>query len=276
MTTLTVRSAAVIALVCSWWAASRAISPVVLETHVVLRVEAVTVGGTESKGTGVSRSAEVGPDKPVTVDLRVPWDSEGRVIDVRLVVALSSASPSGGVTLRCTSTASASGRTPVRARRDFQLADDGAGLFEVYGDGAERLVLTLQGERVERAVVRKLATPGDPVRFVVVIEGVAGERSAALETNEFRSFVGQSVEYSFQQGPGDGRESIRLVLLPVSIAGDLITIQVEISGVLPGPNGPTMLNRTERIVASRRSTTPIAATVGTPPSGYRFQVTPDF
>jgi len=62
----------------------------------------------------------------------------------------------------------------------------------------------------------------------------------------------------------------------VSISGDLITIQVQISGVLPSSDGPALLSRTERIIASRGSTTMVAATVGTPPSGYRFQVTPDF
>jgi hypothetical protein len=114
------------------------------------------------------------------------------------------------------------------------------------------------------------------VKFLIAVEGVAGERSEILQTNEVRSFVGQSVEYGFQLGPSDGRESIRLVLLPVSITGDLVTIQVDISGVLPGPDGPAMLSRTERIVASRGATSKVAATVGTPPSGYRFQVTPDF
>jgi len=267
---------AVLAIAGCWGSASRAIAPVVLETRVVLRVEAITVDMDHSKATGAVGSVEAGPSGPVTLDLDVPWGGVGATVAVHLVVTLGSIDPEGGVTVRCASTATTAGHPPERASRDLRLADEGTGLFEVFGEGDRRLLLTLQGERVERPVVRKAPVLGDPVKFSIAVEGIAGERSEILQTNEVRSFVGQSVEYSFQLGPIDGRESIRLVLLPVSITGDLITIQVDIGGVLPSPEGPMMLNRTERIVASRGSTSKIAATVGTPPSGYRFQVTPDF
>jgi hypothetical protein len=252
-----------------------AIAPIALETHVVVRVEALTLSGGQSIATGTSGNLEIGPGTPGTVDLRVPWVPAGSAVTVRLVLALASVS-ADGVILQCTSTASAAGDPPSRASRELRLGDEGDGLFEVYGAGGRRILLTLHAERVERPVVRGLATPGDPVRFVVAVEGVAGDQSALLETNEIRSFVGQSVEYSFRQGQNGERESIRLVILPVSITGDLITLQVEISGVLPGPDGPSILSRTDRVVASRRSTTAVPATVGTPPNGYRFQVTPDF
>ena len=252
-----------------------AIPPVGLETHVVVRVEALTLDGGESSPTGVSGHLEVGPGAPGTLELRVPWAPPGSTVAVRLSLALSSVS-ADGVVLQCTSLATVAGDSPARASRELRLADEGDGLFEVFGTGGRRVLLTLHAERVERPVVRGVATPGDPVRFLVAVEGVAGDRSAVLETNEIRSFVGQSVEYSFRQGQNEERESIRLVILPVSITGDLITLQVEVSGVLPGPDGPSLLSRTDRVVASRRSTTPVPATVGTPPSGYRFQVTPDF
>lgn len=255
--------------------AVRAIPPVVFETHVVLRIDALTVVGGRSTATGVRQQIEIGPAKPQAADLRVPW-GDGPAIDVHLQVSLASASPDGSLTLRCESRAGAPGRAPLRASRDLHLSDEGAGIFEVYGDGEQRLLLALQGERVERPAVAAAPTVGAPVRFTVAVEGVAGDRSALLETNEMHTFVGASVEYSFNTGQGEGREAIRLVLLPESIAGDLITIRVEIGGVLPGASGPVLLNRTERIVASRRSTSFVAATAGTPPAGYRFQVTPDF
>jgi hypothetical protein len=85
--------------------------------------------------------------------------------------------------------------------------------------------LTLHAERVERPVVRAAPTPGAPVRFEIAVEGVAGDKSAVLETNEMRSFVGQSVEYSFQFGPAEGRESLRLILLPVSISEGMMTME---------------------------------------------------
>jgi hypothetical protein len=271
------RSVVALALALSGGAAGRAVAipPVALETHVVVRVEALVLEGGHSSATGASGRAEVGPSAPATIELQVPWATTGSSVAVRLILALSSVG-ADGVVLRCNSTATAPGDPPARASRELRLADEGDGLFEVYGDGARRVLLTLRAERVERPVVRGAVTPGDPVRFVVAVEGVAGDRSAVLETNEIRSFVGQSVEYSFRLGQNDERESLRLVILPVSITGDLITLQVDVSGVLPGPDGPALLSRTDRIVASRRSTTPVPATVGTPPSGYRFQVTPDF
>jgi len=252
-----------------------AIAPVSLETRAVVRVEALTLEEGQSAATGSSGHAEVGPSSPATIDLRVPWGPAGDTVGVRLTVKLSAASEDG-VVLECASTATSAGTPPVRAFREFRIADEGDGLFEVFGDVGRRLLLTIHAERVERPVVRGPVNPGDPVRFVIAVEGISGEHSAVLETNDVRSFVGQSVEYSFHLGQNEERESIRLVILPISITGDMMTMQVDVSGVLPGPDGPALLSRTDRIVASRRSTTPVLATVGTPPSGYRFQVTPDF
>mgnify|MGYP001269063210 CR=1 FL=1 len=64
--------------------------------------------------------------------------------------------------------------------------------------------------------------------------------------------------------------------MPASIAGDLVTIDADISGALPGTGGTTLVSRRERIVASRGATSRVRATAGTPPAGYQFQVTPEF
>jgi hypothetical protein len=114
------------------------------------------------------------------------------------------------------------------------------------------------------------------VRFLIAVLRVDGERTLPLETDDLHTFVGQSVEYSFRQGQDAGLEAVRLTLLPVSVSGDLLTIDAEISGALPGADGTTLVSRRERIVASRRATSRLAATAGTPPAGYQFQVTPEF
>jgi len=62
----------------------------------------------------------------------------------------------------------------------------------------------------------------------------------------------------------------------VSISGDVVTIEAEISGALPGEGGTVLVSHNEKIAASRQATSRLSATTGTPPSGYRFQVTPDF
>ncbi|HEX4826461.1 MAG TPA: hypothetical protein VFV19_19335 [Candidatus Polarisedimenticolaceae bacterium] len=252
-----------------------ALQPVSVESHALLHLEAIAVGDGPAEATGITKDAEVGPRRPEIIDLRVPWGDGA--LDVRLTVALApTGREDGEITLRCSSTVTPTGRGPARATRDLSFADGGSGLFEIFGDGARRLVLTLHGERVDRAVAGPIAPPGDPVRFLVAVEGVAGDHSEVLQTNELHSFVGESVAYEFRLGSGANDENLRLVLVPESIDGELITIRAEIKGLIPGADGPVKVDRTQRIVATRRATTPVPATVGTPPSGYRFQITPDF
>jgi hypothetical protein len=249
---------------------------VAVETHVVLTIDAMTVDGDRSTTAGLSREAELGPSQPATVDFSVPWGPDGARLSVRFEARLTSVSPDGEAVLLCESTVTRAGRTPVRSSREIRLADEGSGLFEIFGDNSRRLLLTLRGEQVARAVVRPPAAVGAPVRFLVAIERVDGERIVPLETNELNTFVGQSVEYSFRQGQDEGLEVVRLVLLPSSISGDIVTIEADLSGALPGSGGTVLVSRRERIVASKGATSRVSATTGTPPAGYRFQVTPDF
>jgi hypothetical protein len=253
-----------------------AMPPVSVEPHVLLHVEALIADDGPARAVGVSADLEVGPRKSEIGTLRIPWGRAGTPVVVDLAVTLAPSAPGLELVMHCVATVTPAGRPAVKARREIRFSDEGAAIFEVFGDAAGRLVLTIEGERVDRAVAGAIPAPGDPVRFTVAVEGVEGDRSAVLETNELHSFIGQSVEYGFQQGPYESRQAIRLVLLPESVTGDLITIVAEISGVIPGPGGPALLSRSERIVASRLATTTVAATVGTPPAGYRFQITPDF
>ena len=265
-----------IALAAAAAPAGTASPAVSVETRVVLHVEALVVAKGRAKPTGVVRVAEIGASKPGAIDLVVPWRPDGGTVTVHLAVRFSDVTPDGEAVLRLTSDAGPTGGTTVAASREVRLADEGSALFEVFGDGERRLLLTLQGERVERAVVRPPVVVGAPVRFSIAIERVDGDRAVLLETNELHTFVGQAVEYSFRLGQDAGLEAVRLSVLPVSISGDVVTIDAEISGALPGVDGTVLSSRNERIVASRGATSPISATAGTPPAGYRFQVTPDF
>src|SRR5260221_1464848 len=107
-----------------------ATSPVALETHVVLRVEALTVEEGRSKNAGLTREAEVGPSRPGTIDLLVPWGPDGATVTVRLTARLTSSTPDGELALQPESSAGRSGRPPVVASREIRLADEGSGLFE--------------------------------------------------------------------------------------------------------------------------------------------------
>lgn len=270
------RALGALALSIPWITPGNATPPVAVETHFLLRIEALVVEQGQSTPAGVTREAETGPSQPASVDFAVPWRPGGGSLNVHLDVRLTSIGPNGEAVLFCASNATLAGSKPVIASREIRLAEEGSGLFEVFGDAERRLVLTLHGEKAERVVVRPLATLGAPVRFLIAVERVDGERTVPLETDELHTFVGQSVEYSFRQGQDAGLEAVRLTLLPVAVSGDLLTIDAEISGALPGADGTTLVSRRERIVASRRATSRLSATAGTPPAGYQFQVTPEF
>ena len=254
----------------------RAAPSVDFETRVVLHLQALTVAQDRTSTTGVSRDGEVGPSQAIAFELLVPWGPGKSQVSVNLTAKLLSVTPGGEAVLMLESQAKRPGRPPLTASRELRLAEEGSGLFEIFGEDDRRLLLAIRGEQVRRAVVRPPAVVGAPVRFTVAVERVDGDRSVLLETNELHTFVGQSVEYSFRSGQDETLETVRLSLLPSAISGDIMTIDASISGALPGAGGTVLLSRNERIAASRHSVSPIAATVGTPPAGYRFQVTPDF
>jgi hypothetical protein len=270
------RALCALALSIPWVTPGNATPAVAVETHFLLRIEALAVEKGQSTPAGVARDAEAGPSQPASVDLVVPWRPGEGSLNVHLEVRLTSFGPDGEAILFCASSATLAGSKPVVASREIRLAEEGSGLFEVFGDAERRLVLTLHGEKAERVVVRPPAVLGAPVRFLIAVERVDGERTLPLETDELNTFVGQSVEYSFRLGQDAGLEAVRLTLLPVAVSGDLLTIDAEISGALPGADGTTLVSRRERIVASRRATSRVSATAGTPPAGYQFQVTPEF
>jgi hypothetical protein len=117
---------------------------------------------------------------------------------------------------------------------------------------------------------------GAPVLFQIAIERRDGGRAVPLESNRLVTFLGEGVEYSFSHGEGGGRESLRLVLTPVRLDGDVAEVEVDVTGSLPGAGGPLLLSRRERILTSRRATSSLEVTAGDPPAGYRFRITTDF
>jgi len=253
-----------------------AIPPVVYESHVALQIDTLVVQGGTSRQVGATQQAESSPDAPAKIRAKIPWGPDGGEATVTLEASLVELSTDGGAVIRCAASVTPPGGATVRARRDMTLGDEGSSFFEVYGDSVRRILLAVKGERVERAVVRTAIMVGDPVRFLVGIEKLDGDRAVPLESNELHTFVGQSVEYSFHRGQDASLESVRLTILPVAITDDLVTLQIEVNGALPGPDGPSLIAHHERIVASRRAVSTVTAAPGAPPSGYRFQVTPDF
>jgi len=248
--------------------AARALPPVVVEHRVTLTVETLLVDPAETRRIGEPVSLEVGPDAEQKAAFAVPW-GKGPA-SIVLTATLGPGSGDGPPTVLCTATVAVAGSTPRVS--DRVVEGEGTALFEILDGGGRRIVLALKTEPLDRPVVHRFAKVGAPVRFLVAVFRVDGDKAVALETNHLNTFVGQSVGYSFHLG----QEDVRLDLLPVSLSGDVLTIQAAISGTLPGAGVTSLVSRQERIVASRLTTSAISATAGTPPSGYRFQVTPDF
>ena len=117
---------------------------------------------------------------------------------------------------------------------------------------------------------------GARVLVHVEIERVDGLRFTPLETNDLNTFVGQSVEYSFQRGAGDTAESVRLSVLPVRVRGEMTELEIVVTGSLPGNPDRLLLSRRETLLSNRGTVSRVTVTSGDPASGYRFGITLDF
>ena len=238
------------------------VTPVIVERGTTRSIEPLTIEATR--------------DAPGFVESSIPWSPSGPPATLSLEIGVGEGGGDNEHALRLAATVRIQGSPPVRSSRELKLAEGSTGLFDVLSEGERRLVLSLRVETVSRTVVPGPRKAGAAVLFVLSVERRDGDRSVPLETNRLVTFLREGVEYSFSRGEGDARESLRLVLTPVRLEGDLAEIEVEVSGSLPAAAGPLLLSRRERVFASRGATSTVEVTAGDPPAGYRFRITPDF
>lgn len=165
---------------------------------------------------------------------------------------------------------------PTRIERTLTATDGVTGLIEMSRRGGRALVLAVEVHSGQRLAVRPAAAIGRPVHFHLEVERLQDGRVVPLETNDLNTFVADAVEYSFRRGGGDTEESVRVVLTPIRLEGDLAEVRVEVSGVLPGPAGRFVLNRSESLLITRGATSNFSALSDKTAAGYRFRVTTDF
>ncbi len=220
--------------------------------------------------------AEATRDQAGTVDASIPWSPGGESLRMSLEIGVGEGGDERGYRLRLSATVRGLGAAPVRSSRELTMAEGTTGLFDVLEQGDRRLVLSLRAEAVSRTVVRGPRKVGAAVLFALAVERRDGERSVPLETNRLVTFLREGVEYSFSAGEGDARESLRLVLTPLRVDGDVAEIEAVVTGSLPAAPGPLVLSRRERMIMSRGATSTLEVTAGEPPAGYRFRITPDF
>lgn len=164
-----------------------------------------------------------------------------------------------------------------RSARTLSMRDGSTSLYEALVDGEHRLTLAITATRDVRAVARRPSGTGRRINLALEVQKVVDGEFVALETNELNTFSGEAVEYSFRRGAGETLEQLRLTLRPWVPTGDVVTVDLELTGTLhAGSSAPLLLSHHETLITNRDTTSAVIAAVGDPPNGYRFLVTPRF
>lgn len=247
------------------------------ETLVALTVDAVLVAPPAEGQTVGTRSATLDPVKPTELALSFDWPG-GTGTSTLTLSGTGRVAPDGDEHLVTLGSALKlpDGRV-VRADWSVRIREGSTRLVEAYADRGVRVLLALKAESVTRPVVAGAARVAPPqVRFRLEIQHVLGESSESLETNVLDTFLGESVEYSFERGQDDDLENLRVSLRPVRLDGDVAEVDVEVTGTLPGSPNRVVISRREKLLTTRGSASALTVASGDPPAGYRFQIRPEW
>jgi hypothetical protein len=250
-------------------------NPLEFEDFVRLEVACI-IAGEGPPATIARRSLDLPLEGVADLDIRLAWPDPDRPSRLRLEATGAPGPPGGPHSVRMYVRLDLPDGRRTQFGREARLQEGTSTLWEISSRRSDRLLLSVQAERSSRPVVRAAPLVGTAVRFDLALERVAAGSAVPLETYRLHSLVGQGVEYAFRRGGDEDAESVRIVLTPVRLTEDIAEVRVEITGSLPGPDGPLHLHRTESLLVSRGSTSVVTATLGDPPTGYRFLITPDF
>jgi hypothetical protein len=243
------------------------------ERIVRLQVDVLSVGPRGTSTLGSTR-IDVLPTGGGTAEIDLDWGS-----GARLRLDATGRAGEGDEPHRVSLHAALTiGARRVVSNREMSMREESTYLMDVYEEDRQRLILVLRAEITTRPVAAPttVETVGRPVSLHLQVDRVDGERVTALESNRLNTFVGQSVEYSFERGEGDAAESVRLVLRPTLVKGEVTEIEIEVTGSLPGDPDRLLLSRRETLLSNRGTLSALTVTSGDPPSGYRFAITPEF
>jgi len=241
---------------------------------VILEIRPLTA--TPVKGGAEPRRLDLDPDGRATLELALLWpDAESRC-DIRLEARDRSGGPGAPHLVELvTETRLADGTTTRRERR-ISVSESSTVLFEVARVGDQVLTLGIETEIVTEPFLRGRPVAGAPVQLQLEIQRVEEGRSITLETNRLNTLVGEPVAYSFRLGNSDDAPAVRVQMKPLDLSGQVLKLEVEISGTLPVGETTEVAGRREEWLASRGTTSSFAFVSGEPPTGYRFLITPFF
>jgi len=267
----------VAAAAAAWFPALGAVPGVAITKQVQVHLELRPLPPATIAGPARPLTLDLAPGERASGALSVVGPAGGDPIDLRLTAERLAPDVDGRsrVALRAESRAAGEGE-PTVAQRSMAFEDHDTVLFEVRRDHDLPLTLAVVATTSLETVVRKAPSVGRAVRLNLEIQRVSGGDSVTVETNRLDTFVQQAVSYSFRIGGQDGPEGLDLSLRPLALHGDVLELEVQVSGTLPAGDELVVVGRTEHWVASRGATSTLSVVQGTPGSGYRFLVTPSF
>jgi hypothetical protein len=217
------------------------------------------------------RQLTLNADRPARLQFSTEWAAFGRV-RVELTGRSEAAGIEGARRVRLQAVLTLPDERRIQATREALIKDRATFLFELFRIDDSPFTLAIDAELAQSWEVVNFVSVGPPVRFEVEVFRVMAGDQTSLERNMLHTFEDQTVQYEFKSGPELTDEALTLSLTPVRLSGDLIEIKVNIAGRLPGDDDVTVLARDETLIVSRGTISPIDATVGDPPTGYRFRV----
>lgn len=245
------------------------------QTVVILEVRPMAVSPDDTQSLpGLVLTLPAG--ETVTGRIELPWaDGAGAIVELEARAEI--AREDRPHTIHLVAVRDLGGGEVVRSARTLAMRDGSTSLFEALVDGDRRLTLAVTADRDVRVVARRPTGTGRRINLLLQVEKVIDGEFVALESNELNTFSGEAVEYSFRRGAGETLERLHLTLRPWVPTGDVITVDLELTGTLhAGSDAPLYLSHNETLITNRDTTSAVIAAVGDPPNGYRFLVTPRF
>jgi len=221
------------------------------------------------------RQLVVRPGRPSRLRFETVWEGFGEV-ELQLVARAEPAGVEGAMTVTIEALSSLPDGRKIEASKRATVNQRAAILFELFRQDQQPFTLVIDAELSETWEIVQTPSVGAPVRFEIEVVRIQGAAQVSLERNMLNTFVNRPVRYEFTRGPDPGDEALTLSLTPMRLIDDLVEIKINLAGRLPGEDGITVLAREDNLIVNRGATSPVNATVGDPPVGYRFHVTPRF
>ena len=218
---------------------------------------------------------DVDPDRGGGTAFAVRWPDASRLADVSLA-AVEKASLQHEHVLELRAVVALPGGRSIRSERTLSFGVPTTTLFEIYREGDTPLVLAL---RIEGRTETRFVTTSEytePVKLRLQIQRVVDGDAITLENDLLQTFVDEPVVYEFRLGRVAEADAARIELLPLRIVGDIIELEMDVSGQLPLDGELTVVSRRRKLLATRGAASTMSFETGEPPSGYRFVVVPDF